>query len=62
MCKEQVVKNSKTRVIIIVINSNDDLLTTNRNKCLETFDRFLELHNICIAENRNKKHPECFGF
>ena len=46
----------------LLMNSNDDLLTTNRNKCLETFDRFLELHNIYIAENRNKKHPECFGF
>jgi hypothetical protein len=45
-------------------NSNDDLQTTNRDKCFNTFNNFLTLHNKCIEQiKRTIKHrPKSFGF
>ena len=46
------------------MNSNDDLLSTNRDKCIKTFNNFLILHNICIESIKQNitKRPESFGF
>ena len=48
----------------LLMNSNDDLLSTNRDKCIKTFDNFLILHNICIESIKQNitKRPESFGF
>jgi hypothetical protein len=48
----------------LLMNSNDDLQTTNRDKCFNTFDNFLTLHNRCIERiKRTVKHrPKSFGF
>ena len=46
----------------LLMNSNDNLETPNRDKCIESFDKFLENHNKCIKENKDKPHPKSFGF
>jgi hypothetical protein len=48
----------------LLMNSNDDLQTTNRDKCFNTFDSFLTLHNKCVEQiKRTVKHrPKSFGF
>lgn len=46
----------------LLMNSNENLNTTNRDKCISRFNNFVKLHNICIEENRNKPHPNSFGF
>ena len=47
----------------LLMNSSLDLKGTNRDKCLETFDRFIQNHNSVIAEiiNSNIKRPISFG-
>ena len=46
----------------LLMNSNDNLETPNRDKCIESFDKFLENHDKCIKENKDKPHPKSFGF
>jgi hypothetical protein len=48
----------------LLMNSNDDLQTTNRDKCFNTFDNFLTLHNRCIEQIKKtvKHRPKSFGF
>lgn len=45
-------------------NSASDLAHADRERCLKTFDHFLENHDACIAEIRNTKTkiPRSFGF
>ena len=37
------------------MNVNDDLKSINRQKCFNTFDNFLKLHNEEIVRLRNNK-------
>ena len=48
----------------LLMNSKEDLLTTDRDKCLKTFHTFLNLHNKLINEIKQSgiSRPSCFGF
>ena len=48
----------------LLMNSKNDLLTTDRDKCINTFNIFLELHNKLITEIMESgiSRPSCFGF
>ena len=48
----------------LLMNSKEDLLTTDRDKCLKTFNTFLILHNNLINEIKQSgiNRPSCFGF
>ena len=48
----------------LLMNSKEDLLTTDRDKCLKTFNTFLILHNKLISEIKQSgiTRPSCFGF
>ena len=48
----------------LLMNSKDNLKSTDREKCIKTFDNFVKLHNECIANIKlnNIKHPTSFGF
>ena len=48
----------------LLMNSKKDLLTTDRDKCLKTFNTFLILHNNLISEiiESGINRPSCFGF
>ena len=50
----------------LLMNSALDLLQTDRNRCMKTFDRFVILHNLymenLVAQYRNGiKFPTCMG-
>ena len=48
----------------LLMNSKDNLKSTDREKCIKNFDNFVKLHNECIANIKlnNIKHPKSFGF
>jgi hypothetical protein len=48
----------------LLMNSKDNLKSTDREKCINTFNNFIKLHNECIANIKlnNIKHPKSFGF
>ena len=48
----------------LLMNSKNNLLTTDRDKCINTFNIFLELHNKLITEivDSGISRPSCFGF
>jgi hypothetical protein len=48
----------------LLMNSKADLKSTDRDKCNETFENFIKLHNECIEEIKlnNIKRPTSFGF
>ena len=47
----------------LLMNSNKNLKTTNKNLCKMNFDTFVKNHNQCINElkNKNIKYPLSFG-
>lgn len=50
----------------LLMNSASDLLQTDRDRCMETFDKFVTLHNeymetLVIQYNNKIKFPACMG-
>ncbi|MBS4535113.1 hypothetical protein GOQ29_05705, partial [Clostridium sp. D2Q-14] len=45
----------------LIMNSKKNLKTTDRNKCFETFDSFLELHNKEIERIRKAEGSRIFS-
>ena len=47
----------------LIMNSNDKNTASDRDKCLETFNNFKILHNICINSllTQNHKYPSSMG-
>ena len=60
-------KNSVQRDLysaFLILNASIDLKKPDRNKCLSTFDRFLDNQKTCIdmMKNQGLSMPWCFGF
>lgn len=48
----------------LIKNTNEELNHPNREKCLKSFNNFIDLHNKCIEEvlKTNHNRLSCFGF
>jgi hypothetical protein len=40
----------------LIMNVNEDYKSINRDKCFDTFDNFLELHNKEVARLKGNKN------
>lgn len=48
----------------LLMNSNENYNSADRNKCIDSFDRFIEMHDalICSMKENNISFKHCFGF